>query len=178
MGNKIIKNDELLDLVNEKDVVIGTVLKSEAHKDPTKILRQVDLVIFNDKGEVLLQQRSLNKRPNPGKWANSASGHVKAGESPDKAVIRETFEELGIKVKPVFFKKIFNEKRMESRFIWIYYVIAEGNPKLKIDNNELKGFRWIDPDILHVFAKENYNPKKSFMNFVPKCLKEFYLAYS
>ena len=58
MGNKIIKNDELLDLVNEKDVVIGTVLKSEAHKDPTKIHRQVDLVIFNDKGEVLLQQRS------------------------------------------------------------------------------------------------------------------------
>lgn len=28
-----------------------------------------------------------------------------------------------------------------------------------------------------IFDKENYNPKKPFMNFVPKCLKESYLAY-
>ena len=56
-----MSEDELLDLVNEKDEVIGEVWKSVAHKDPTKIHREVAIVVFNNKSEVLLQQRSFKK---------------------------------------------------------------------------------------------------------------------
>ena len=45
------KDDELLDLVNEDDEVIGTVWKSKAHKDPSKIHREVAIVIVNNKEE-------------------------------------------------------------------------------------------------------------------------------
>jgi len=46
--------DELIDLVNEKDEIIGTVWKSQAHKDPKLIHREVGIAIFNTDGCVLL----------------------------------------------------------------------------------------------------------------------------
>ena len=92
-----MNDDELLDLVNEKDEVIGEVWTSVAHKDPTKIHREVAIVVFNNKSEVLLQQRSFKKSHDPGEWKLTAAGHVGKGEDPKDAAIRELEEELGLK---------------------------------------------------------------------------------
>jgi isopentenyldiphosphate isomerase len=51
--------------------------------------REVVIYIFNSKGELLLQQRSLQKKINPGRWTISAVGHVDAQEEPSAAIIRE-----------------------------------------------------------------------------------------
>lgn len=95
-----MSNDELLDLVNEKDEVIGEVWKSEAHRDPAKFHREVAIVVFNNKREVLLQQRSFKKSHDPGQWKITAAGHVGKGEKPEDAVKRELEEELGLKIVP------------------------------------------------------------------------------
>ena len=57
-------DDELLDLVDENDNIIGEVLKSHANSDPKLIHREAAIAVFNTKGEVLLQQRALTKRNN------------------------------------------------------------------------------------------------------------------
>lgn len=54
-------DDELLDLVDDHDVVVGGVWKSKAHQDPTLIHREVAVIVFSNKKEVLLQQRSQKK---------------------------------------------------------------------------------------------------------------------
>jgi isopentenyldiphosphate isomerase len=52
--------DELLDLVDESDQIIGELWKSKAHKGPKLIHREVAIIIHNDKSKVLFQKRSTN----------------------------------------------------------------------------------------------------------------------
>ena len=54
-------SDELIDQVDENDEIIGSIFKSQAHQNPSLIHREVAIVVFNKKGEVLLQQK--NDRP-------------------------------------------------------------------------------------------------------------------
>jgi isopentenyldiphosphate isomerase len=152
-------NDELLDLVNEKDEVIGTVWKSEAHRDPTKIHREAGIVVFNDKEETLIQQRSASKS-NPLSWKIAAAGHIKSGENPAEAIKREVYEELGIKVKPIFFKKEFHKRvglpgPKEARFSYGFYAIVSGRSKMKLDKSEVECALWIKPEKLLEFSKIN-----------------------
>lgn len=60
-------------------------------------LSVVGLVIINNNNQVLLQKRSKNKKVNSGKWG-ICGGKVNLGETKKDAVIRETFEEIGIKI--------------------------------------------------------------------------------
>lgn len=68
-----MSDDELLDLVNENDEITGTVWKSEVHRNPYLIHREVAIAVFNEKGEILLQQRSLKKENSPGEWKITAA---------------------------------------------------------------------------------------------------------
>jgi len=52
--------DEVFDVVNEADEVIGQTHRGEAHRDPRLIHRSVQILIFNHAGELLLQRRSLS----------------------------------------------------------------------------------------------------------------------
>jgi isopentenyl-diphosphate delta-isomerase type 1 len=152
--------DELLDLVDDQDNVVGEVWKHQVHGNPKLIHREVAIAVFNDKGEVLLQQRSYKKENDPGAWKMSAAGHVGKGEDPKEAVIRELSEELGIVAHPIFYKKIFrkqleNSKISESRFFWIYYAIIDGNPEIKFDIDEVADARWVKVRQLEDFSREN-----------------------
>jgi|SRR3989304_6172940 len=82
-------------VVNEKDEVTGSIEISDAVK--RGLIRRISRVIlYNDQGQILLQQRSRNKASNPLCWDVSAVGHVDEGESYEDAAYRELEEELGI----------------------------------------------------------------------------------
>lgn len=87
--------DELFDLVNENDEVMGTVKRKDAHRDPSLIHRAIGIMVFKD-GQLYLQKRSMTKDTYPGYWTLSATGHVDSGETYDQAAIRELKEELGL----------------------------------------------------------------------------------
>ncbi|MFN3480108.1 MAG: NUDIX hydrolase [Thermodesulfovibrionales bacterium] len=88
--------DEYLEIINEKGEIIGLALRSEVHGNPLLMHRVVHVLVFNDKGEILLQKRSNNKDVAPGKWDTSVGGHVNPGEDIISSAIREMNEELGI----------------------------------------------------------------------------------
>ena len=58
----------------------------------------VHVCLFNDKNEMLIQQRALDKIDFPGMWDISSGGGVMAGEEAYQAAERELFEELGLSV--------------------------------------------------------------------------------
>lgn len=154
--------DELLDLVDENDKVIGTVWKSEAHRNPKLFHREVAIAIFAKDGKVLLQRRSMNKVNDPGSWKVSAAGHAEAGEDPKDAIAREVKEELGLKVKPIYFDKDFTTyKDKESRFTWMYYSVLDKEASLKLDKDEVMDARWVQVNDLEEFAKNNDYSLKS-----------------
>ncbi|MFN3395163.1 MAG: NUDIX hydrolase, partial [Thermodesulfovibrionales bacterium] len=85
-----------LEIINEKGDIIGLALRSEVHGNPLLMHRVVHVLVFNEKGEILLQKRSNNKDVAPGKWDTSVGGHVNPGEDLISSAIREMNEELGI----------------------------------------------------------------------------------
>lgn len=114
-----------MDLVNEKDEVMGEVWRSETVNNPSKIFREVAALIYDDKNRLLLQRRSLNKKTYPGYWIISAGGHVGKGEDPDEVIKKEIREELGIEV-PLKFKEkrlmIYpNNRSMAYCYVGKYY---------------------------------------------------------
>lgn len=57
----------------------------------------VHVCIFNSKNQLLIQQRTLNKKM-PGLWDVTSAGAVSTGESSNQGAQRELFEELGIQI--------------------------------------------------------------------------------
>jgi isopentenyldiphosphate isomerase len=74
--------DEIFDVVDENDSVIGQTTRGEAHQNPKLIHRVVHIWIINEKGEILIQQRSMTKDGAPGMWDISCGGHVEKGQDP------------------------------------------------------------------------------------------------
>jgi len=91
-----VDSEEYLEVVNTKGEVIGYAPRSEVHGNPSLIHRVVHVLVFNKKGELLLQKRSQNKDVAPGKWDTSVGGHVGIGEDLFSSSRREMHEELGI----------------------------------------------------------------------------------
>jgi 16S rRNA (adenine1518-N6/adenine1519-N6)-dimethyltransferase len=86
---------EMLCMVDATDGIVGSRSREVIHVNNLRH-RATHVLIFNQRGDIFLQKRSIWKDTHPGKWDSSASGHVDAGESYKEAAQRELREELGI----------------------------------------------------------------------------------
>ena len=92
------KSTEIFDVVDENDQVTGQATRGEVHAK--KLLhRAIHVFVFNKRGDLLLQQRSMFKDVHPGVWDSSVSGHPNAGEDYAAAAVRELGEEMGIQAE-------------------------------------------------------------------------------
>ena len=148
--------DELFDVVDEQDRVIGQATRREVHAHGRRH-RAVHLLVVNGAGRVFLQKRSMQKDIFPGAWDSSAAGHVGAGEDYDGTARRELAEELGLKLPaqaassglgapraPI--ERLFKiESCVETgqEFVWVYRVAAEGPFTLQAD--EIECGDWFAP---------------------------------
>ncbi len=90
------KQDEVFDVVDAEDRVIGQATRAQVHEQGLTH-RAVHILVFNKKTHAcLLQKRSAWKDKHPGVWDSSAAGHLDAGEDYESAARRELAEELGI----------------------------------------------------------------------------------
>jgi isopentenyl-diphosphate delta-isomerase len=88
---------ELIDVINSKGKILRTVSREEAHAK--KLMHPIVRLLLMHDGKIYVQQRALDKETNPGKWEASCSGHVRHGETHERAMIREAREELGIRLQ-------------------------------------------------------------------------------
>lgn len=85
--------DELFDVVDAQDVVVGQERRGVVHAEGLRH-RAVHVFLVNKVGEVFLQKRSRLKDVHPGVWDSSAAGHLEVGEGYEAAARRELREEL------------------------------------------------------------------------------------
>ena len=98
--------DERIDIVDRHGNPTGkTALKSDAHKYGW-YHNTIHLWLYTKKGDILLQQRSHKKTIHPLLWDVSVAGHIDAGETFEEALIRETQEEIGLKLSVTDLQKI------------------------------------------------------------------------
>ena len=104
-----------------------TPARSEVHGNNLRH-RAVHILIFNQFGDVYLQQRSRWKDRHPLKWDSSAAGHVTAGENYDETARRELKEELGVDVPLERIFRLTASSRTDHEFIWGYRGVVSGDP--------------------------------------------------
>ena len=98
--HKVVSSeDEELILVDENDSETGFASKAECHDGDGMLHRAFSVFLFNDAGELLLQQRSAAKRLWGGYWSNSCCSHPRRGESMDQATRRRLRDELNVDVE-------------------------------------------------------------------------------
>jgi isopentenyldiphosphate isomerase len=139
--------EEIFDVVDDFDAVIAQAPRREVHRLGLKH-RAVHVLIFNRRGEIFLQKRSMQKDCFPGAWDSSAAGHLDVGEQYDACALREVREELGI-VLPCLPSKLFKIDACPEtgqEFVWIYRCEHEGPFQLQAEEIETGG--WFAPDYL------------------------------
>ena len=82
-------------LVNERDEIMGTAGKMEAHQKGL-LHRAFSVFVFNSKGEMLLQQRAINKYHSGGLWTNACCSHPIPGEEISEAAQKKIKRRNGI----------------------------------------------------------------------------------
>jgi isopentenyl-diphosphate delta-isomerase len=139
-------DSENLILVNEQDQEIGYQDKLHCHDGDGILHRAFSLFIFNALGELLLQQRSANKRLWPLYWSNSCCSHPRRGETMQTAVNRRLQQELGFQTElqylykfkyQVPYKDIGSEHELCSVFI------GQSSSPVQPNENEIADFRFI-----------------------------------
>ena len=100
-------------------------------------------LIFNSKGDVLLQQRAFDKLSHPGIWTADTGGAVLVGETSQQALVREVSEELGIAVSAD--ELVFIETLRYTDWIEDWYAIRLPDQPVtfQLQTAEVVAVRWV-----------------------------------
>lgn len=145
---------ELFHLVDENDKQLGFISRQKAHRNPSKIHRSICIIVINNKSQILFQKRSRSKDTFPGFWTLSVTGHVHYGETYLKAAKRELLEELRVKSKLKFIKKILLYLPSETEFCSIYKT-AIPTDRINYDSDEITATLWVGLSQISAFTKKN-----------------------
>jgi isopentenyldiphosphate isomerase len=139
--------DELNDIVDKNDKVIGVASRITFLKNKKMIRRSSHIWLKNHDGKYWFQQRSRHKDLQPLHWCCSVSGFVKSGAKTKKAIMedakRELKEELGVKAD-IKLKRIFLHQNKVVGGIMVYLFIGVHDGPFKIDAKELYKIKAFD----------------------------------
>ena len=136
--------DQLLDIVDEQDRVIGSATRRECNRNPDLIHRAAYALIFDPEGRLFLQKRSQSKDTCPGMWSISVAGHVDQGETYEKTIVREMEEEIGIVLKVEFLGKFLLRHENENEYSAIFRGYSGGPFELNPEEIEAGDFFSLD----------------------------------
>lgn len=147
----VSSEEEPLILVDESDREIGHLSKGPCHDGDGVLHRAFSLFIFNSAGELLLQQRSAEKRLWPLFWSNSCCSHPRRGETMDVATERRLAQELGMtsSVHHLFtfqYQAPYLDLGSENEVCWVYAGRSSQVPQP--NSHEIADIRWITPEDL------------------------------
>lgn len=151
-GHEVVSfaSEELI-LVNDKDEELGFLDKAGCHRNKGTLHRAFSLFVFNQRGELLLQQRSGEKPLWPLYWSNSCCSHPRRGESMALATRRRLRQELGLNTELEYVYKFqyqaqYDETGAEHELCWVFLGRCDDVPQP--NPHEIAAWRFIHPDDL------------------------------
>ena len=130
----------------------------------------VHVWIYNSKGEILLQRRSMQKDSWPGRWDISVAGHISAGETPERAALKEVSEEIGVKLSAKDLKQVMIRKSsslpkagfFNNEFDYVYLCEMDKLPE-NLQKEEVEAVEFVPLSRLEEESKDPLTAKR----FVP-----------
>ena len=166
-----LPTEEWLDLVNEKDEVIGKMLRAEVRVHGLKNIRASTAFIKNSKGQLWIPRRVASKASSPLKLDGSVMGLVMSGETYDEAFARETMEETGIDINKVSWRrlgKMTPHQHGTACFQTCYEILSDATPNYNPD--DFCEYFWLTPaEILERLQKGDKSKSD-----LPKIIKFIY----
>ena len=155
-GDEAIMKEQLI-LVDKKDQITGTAEKMAVHKKGL-LHRSFSILVFNSKGELLLQQRAKNKYHCGGLWTNTCCSHPKPGETILQAGRRRLFEEMGIdcKLEEIFsfrYRTTFPNGLTENEYDHVLVGKSDALPKPNF--KEVGEWKWAEIKTLKSEMRKN-----------------------
>ncbi|MBL7859734.1 MAG: isopentenyl-diphosphate Delta-isomerase [Cyclobacteriaceae bacterium] len=120
-------------LVDELDREVGALEKMAAHRQG-KLHRAFSILVFNSKGELLLQKRALGKYHSGGLWTNTCCSHPRPGETLVEAGKRKLLQEMGFDCDLTYSHKFLYKVELDNNLIeheWDHVLIGyyDGDPQ-------------------------------------------------
>ena len=165
---------EHIDVVDEQDNIVGTIDRTpEWNKTRPTIFRLVNILVQNDKGEFLLQQRHHTKNQSPLRFDTAVGGLVTSGLSYKEAAQKEMREEFGVEAPLTEITK-FTYKYPETKQVRGHHMvyIAHHNGPFSNWEAEAERLEWMAMDeIKHMTSRFPYLFTPGFMRAFEEYLK-------
>lgn len=172
---------EYLEIVDEENNLTGKTEERDIVHAKGLWHREIAVWIMNEKGEVLLQKRSPNKKQGANNWSTSCAGHIDIGEEPIKSAIREIREELGIPVKEDDLKHLFTAKNkrvltnsFNNIFCYLYFLkVNTPIEEFTIDTEEVSKIKYIPFEEFEQLVKDKpANAPFTAREYMPAIVEE------
>lgn len=151
-AHRIVSSEtEELILVDTEDNETGFLSKAQCHDDGGVLHRAFSVFLFNDAGELLLQQRSESKRLWPGFWSNTCCSHPRRGETLQVATRRRLADELNIRSDLEFVYKFcyqaqYDASGAENELCHVY--LGRTDSDIRPNDYEIAAVRYVSADVL------------------------------
>lgn len=143
-----VNNDEVLLEVDETDLPIGELSRREMKNGTNKWVRTGDVMVVNDKHQILCHQRNHQLHSWPGLWAHCFGGHAEPGETPIETALKELREESSIVASASDLISL-GVYRDQSRRKFKHYFLLRWNDDidgLDLEDEEVEQAKWIELD--------------------------------
>ncbi len=169
--------EQLMVLVNEQDEPIGLMPKMQAHQLGV-LHRAFSIFLFNTKGEMLLQQRAIDKYHSPSLWTNACCSHPYPAEDIITAGNRRLKEELGIAttIKKAFtfiYKADMGNGLVEHEYDHVF--IGEYNSTFNLNSIEVAAVRYASFETIDKELEMDNTTYTAWFKIVYDRLKEYQL---
>lgn len=142
----------VVELVDPAGRPIGSSTVEDAHRAPGRLHRAFSVVLVDDAGRLLLQQRAAVKTRFALRWANACCGHPSPGEPVTVAASRRLGEELGIFDVPlaevgvhVYQALDAATGRVEHEYDHVLFGRLDPSTPVHPDPDEVATVTWVSP---------------------------------
>lgn len=146
---------QFVELVGPDGAATGSCTVAEAHTAPGRLHRAFSVMLLDDEGRVLVQQRAAEKTRFALRWANACCGHPAPGQTVFDAAARRLVEEIGVRgvtlhEAGVYLYRAEDPKtgRIEHEYDHVLVGRVPVDPRLDLDPAEVAGVAWPEPERL------------------------------
>jgi isopentenyl-diphosphate delta-isomerase len=167
-----MQDDEILDVVDKNDNVIGHKSRSDLYQEDSSDFRVINVFLVNDQGRIWIPRRTAHKSIYPLCLDMSVGGHVRSGESYEAAFKREVREELNIDTDHVPWRLLGHLTPYDdgvSAFMQVYEIQANQAPMYNPD--DFVEYSWLGPEEILNKAQNGERVKDD----LPKLIRIFYM---
>lgn len=167
-------SEEILDLVDKNDEIIGTLERSKVYAAGLNNFRVINCFIINKKGQIWIPRRTIHKKVFPLCLDVSVGGHVASGETYDEAFARELHEEACLSIKDISYKKIGALNPHEhgvSAFMHVYHINYDKTPPF--NKNDFIDYYWLYP--YEILERVNTIDKNRVKSDLPLLVQHFFI---